>query len=153
MVASRRTRAPAEKTVDYAALADFRYAIRKFLAFSETAATEAGLTSQQHQALLTIKGLGDGNGATIGELAKRLLLRPHSAVELVDRLETAELVQRHSDPTDGRRVIVSLTREGENWLGNLSSAHLVEIKSIGPTLVSILESLQASSAGKARKRR
>jgi len=127
-----------EGPVDYAALAEFRYAIRKFLAFSEDAAAEAGLTSQQHQALLTIKALSNGKGLPVGALAERLLVRQHSAVELVDRLARLGLVQRASDPSDGRRVLVTLTEEGEARLGALSEAHLAELRAIGPALAEIL---------------
>ncbi|GGF77452.1 MarR family transcriptional regulator [Azorhizobium oxalatiphilum] len=127
---------------DYAALAEFRYAIRKFLAFSEEAAAEAGLTSQQHQALLTIKGVDTGEGLSIGGLAQRLLVRQHTAVELVDRLERTDLVRRAADPSDGRRVLVTLTREGEKRLKQLSAAHLDELRSIGPTLTDILATLR-----------
>jgi DNA-binding MarR family transcriptional regulator len=139
--ASRRSRSGRE-SVDYAALAEFRYAIRRFLAFSEMAAAEAGLTSQQHQALLTIKGAAGEEGLAVGALAERLLVKQHTAVELVDRLERAGLVRRGADPADGRRVLVSLTDEGELRLKALSSAHLDELKSIGPALSAILAGLR-----------
>jgi len=140
--ASRRSRRADRVEVDYAALAEFRYAIRRFLAFSKAAAAEAGLTSQQHQALLTIKGVAGDAGLSIGALAERLLVKQHTAVELVDRLERAELVRRGADPADGRRVLVSLTEEGEQRLRALSSAHLDELRSIGPALSAILAGLR-----------
>ncbi|MFC7399117.1 MarR family winged helix-turn-helix transcriptional regulator [Chelatococcus sp. GCM10030263] len=139
--ASRRSRS-SRGAVDYAALAEFRYAIRRFLAFSERAAAEAGITSQQHQALLTIKGVAGEEGLAVGALAERLLVKQHTAVELVDRLERAGLVRRGADPADGRRVLVSLTKEGEQRLRALSSAHLDELKSIGPALSAILAGLR-----------
>lgn len=132
-----------QEKVDYAALAEFRFAIRKFLAFSETAAMAVGLSPQQHQALLTIKGLAFGGGLAVGALAERLLIRRHSAVELVDRLERAGLVQRSSDPKDGRRVLVSLTEAGEEKLRALSGSHLDELRSLAPALVTMLTALQA----------
>ena len=89
--------------VDYVGLAGFRYAVRRFLAFSNAAAADAGLTSQQHQALLAIKGFGGTDGLSVGDLAERLLIRNHTAVELVDRLMRAGLVERSHDPTDRRR--------------------------------------------------
>ena len=72
---------------DYQALSDFRYALRRFLAFSSDAAREVGLTPQQHQALLAIMGHPAAVAMTIGMLAERLLLKHHSTVELVDRLD------------------------------------------------------------------
>lgn len=44
---------------DYRRLADLRYLLRQFLAFSESAAEATGLPSHQHQALLAIKGFPD----------------------------------------------------------------------------------------------
>lgn len=124
--------------VDYTALAEFRYALRKFLAFSEDAAAEAGLTSQQHQALLVIKSLWKGQGLPVGVLAERLLIRQHSTVELVDRLSRLGLVSRNPDPQDRRRVLVALTEEGEQRLRTLSYAHLAELRAVGPMLADIL---------------
>lgn len=129
-------------TVDYLALAEFRYALRKFLAFSEHAAAEAGLTSQQHQALLVIKARGGANGLPVGVLAERLLVRQHSAVELVDRLSRLGLVGRNPDPHDRRRVLVALTAEGEERLGALSQAHLAELRAVGPALAELLASFE-----------
>lgn len=129
-------------TVDYLALAEFRYALRKFLAFSEDAAAGAGLTSQQHQALLVIKARGGSNGVPVGVLAERLLVRQHSAVELVDRLSRLGLVSRNPDPHDRRRVLVALTAEGEDRLSTLSQAHLAELRAVGPALAEILSVFQ-----------
>lgn len=132
------------QSVDYRSLAEFRYAIRKFLAFSEAAASEAGLTAQQHQALLTIKGVGEVDGLSIGDLATRLLVRQHTAAELANRLEEAGLVRRRSDPNDGRRVLLTLTPESERRLQSLSDIHLDEISSMAPQLVSILAKLSST---------
>jgi DNA-binding MarR family transcriptional regulator len=126
---------------NYAALAEFRYALRKFLAFSESAAKEVGLTSQQHQALLALKGFAQDGSLSVGDLAERLLVRHHSAVELVDRLEKLDLVQRSADPTDGRRALVRMTETGEARLRELSSIHIEELRSIGPALAAMLEPL------------
>ena len=48
-------------------LAAIRYALRRFLRFSEKAAEAVGLTPQQHQALLTIKGFPGREYVTNGE--------------------------------------------------------------------------------------
>jgi DNA-binding MarR family transcriptional regulator len=140
--AVRRPATAPEEPVDYRALAEFRFAIRKFLAFSADAATAAGLTSRQHQALLMIKALANGEGLPVGVLAERLLVRQHTAVELVDRLERSGLARRGADPQDGRRVLVSMTREGEKRLRSLSGVHLAELQSLAPALVAILADLQ-----------
>ena len=119
---------------DYANLLAFRTSLRRFLHWSETQARSAGLTPAQHQLLLAIKGHRGEQGPTIGELAGYLMLRHHSAVELVDRAEAAGLVERWGDVDDGRVTRVRLTAEGEARLSRLSQAHLDELQSLAPVL-------------------
>ncbi len=126
---------------DYEALASFRLAMRRFLAFSQAAAERAGLTARQHQALLAIKGFPGGDAITIGELAERLLIRHHSAVELADRLCQAGLASRAHDPADRRRVMISLTPAAEETLRTLSGAHLGELRAMRPALAKLLEAV------------
>lgn len=126
---------------DYRTLAAFRHLLRRFLGFSEAAARDAGLTPQQHQALLAIKGFPGGNDVTIHDLAEQLCVRHHSAVELVDRLVAADLVVRRQDPADRRRVLLDLTSGADRCLAELSTAHLEELRRLGPTLVAILNLL------------
>ncbi len=120
---------------EYQTLAEFRYQLRRFLRFSEQAARAAGLEPQQHQLLLAIKGLPEGSKATIGVLAERLQIAHHSTVELIDRLVERGYMQRCRDEADQRRVLVSLTQQGEEVLRNLSLAHRAELRSTGPALV------------------
>jgi DNA-binding MarR family transcriptional regulator len=123
---------------DYAALADFRYSLRRFLAFSETKAADHGLTPQQHQALLAIRAVPAGK-ATIGHVADRLLLRPHSATGLVDRLETLGLVVRRPSPEDRRQALLELTDKALDLLAGLSATHRDEIRRLRPMLVDLLD--------------
>src|SRR5438309_2021226 len=97
----------------YELLAAFRYALRRFLHFSETAAHAASITPQHHQALLAIKGFPGRDGVKIGELAERLQVRHHSAVGLVDRLVADKLVRRESVLKDRRQVYIRLAPRGE----------------------------------------
>lgn len=83
--AKRHSSPAANKKSDYEALAAFRYALRQFLRFSEDAAATEGLSPQQHQALLAIKGFPGRDSVTIGELAEKLQVRHNSAIGLVDR--------------------------------------------------------------------
>lgn len=129
---------------DYRRLAEFRYLLRQFLAFSEAAGSRAGLTVRQHQALLAIKGVAEGTVPTVGYLAERLGIQPHSAVELVDRLAEAGLIQRETDAHDRRRVPLALTAAAERHLAGLSAAHLRELHRLRPALLAILE--QADTA-------
>src|SRR5690242_18418578 len=98
---------------DYRALADFRYRIRQFLHFSEGEARKEGLEPQQHQMLLAIRALSDAGDPTVGELAAHLLVRHHSAVGLIDRLEDRDLVERCRTSEDRRQVRVRLTAKGQ----------------------------------------
>ncbi|HEY4191911.1 MAG TPA: MarR family winged helix-turn-helix transcriptional regulator [Mesorhizobium sp.] len=123
---------------DYEALSDFRYLLRRFLEFSEKAARDAGLQPRQHQALLAIKGMGERGPVGVGDLAERLCIRHHSAVELVNRLGEAGLVSREHDKVDQRRVILHLTERAEAYLAGLSAAHLDELSRIEPMLTRIL---------------
>jgi DNA-binding MarR family transcriptional regulator len=127
--------------VDYRALAEFRFQIRKFLHFSESAVQEAGLEPQQHQLLLAIKGLPEGMEPTVGELAARLQTRHHSVVELIDRLERRRLVSRRRSKEDLRQVRVGLTPSGERVLEALSLQHRAELQNAGPALLDALRGL------------
>lgn len=128
----------------YETLAAFRYALRQFLHFSEEAAQGAGVTPQQHQALLAIKGFPERDSVTVSELAERLQLRHHSAVGLIDRLVSEKLVLRTPSDKDGRQVLIRLTSRGEKVLGKLSSAHSKQLKQIGPKLKLLLNRLGSS---------
>jgi DNA-binding MarR family transcriptional regulator len=126
---------------DYRALARFRFEIRRFVQFSEEAARVHGLEPQQHQTLLALKGLPEDEAPTMRALAARLMLKHHSVVGLVDRLEKAGLVIRLSDPEDARRVVLRLTRRGEETLRRLSLIHREELQVSGPRLLHALRSI------------
>ncbi len=131
---------------EYVALAAFRYALRQFLHYSEQAAVESGLTPQQHQALLALKGFPGRDEITIGELAERLQVRHHSAVELVDRLATLGLVRRRTSALDRRQVQIALTGRGLASLQRLSASHKDELRRIAPSLRQILDQLSAAES-------
>jgi len=132
---------PADQSLDlsdYQRLAEFRYHLRGFLKFSESAALKMGLSPQQHQALLAIKGTPGGD-ITIGILAERLGIRHNSAVELIDRLIANGLVERRQNPQDRRQVLIDLTRGAERMLAKLSLAHRNEVTKLAPLLRRLLE--------------
>lgn len=126
---------------DYESLAEFRYAVRKFLKFSEEAAEKAGLKSQQHQALLAIKGFPGREIITNGELAERLQIKHHSAVGLINRLEAQNLVRREKGSADRREIYVTLTEQGEKLLELLTATHQKELQHIAPQLTEVLNGL------------
>jgi DNA-binding MarR family transcriptional regulator len=123
----------------YCTLADFRYLIRRFLMFSQEVARATGLSPRHHQALLAIKGFAGTDAPTVGDLAERLCIRHHSAVELADRLAEAGLIERAHDAHDRRRVFLLLTAVAEQRLGGLSAAHLEELHRLRPALLAILD--------------
>jgi len=135
---TKRARAASLTATDYQRLAEFRYLLRRFLVFSEQAAQHAGLTAQQHQGLLAIKGSHHPSGIAIGELAERLAIRHHSAVGLIDRLVANGLVHRRGSADDRRQVFVSLTAKAEGVLAKLSLAHRDELERLAPLLQVLL---------------
>ncbi len=124
----------------YRLLANFRYEIRQFLAFSEKAARAAGLEPQQHQALLAVKGLPPHRIATISVLSERLQIAHHSAVELVNRLEAKSLIRRSRVSSDRRAVVLSLTAGGDKLLREVTAPHVAELKKAGRKLLQALTS-------------
>jgi DNA-binding MarR family transcriptional regulator len=131
---------PISKT-EYEILAEFRFALRRFTRFSDTAVGEVGLTPQQHQALLAIRGFPGREQITIGELAERLQIKHHSAVGLVNRLEAEGLIDRSTAPHDRRKVFISLTQRGLSILEKLSSTHREELLWLSPQLRLLLEQI------------
>jgi DNA-binding MarR family transcriptional regulator len=138
---------------DFESLAEFRHQIRRFLRFSERAARDAGLEPRQHQLLLAVKGLPFNVRPRIAEVAERLQIHHHSAVELVNRLEARGFVRRERGSEDRREVLLQLTPKGEKVLKELSLYHREELRSQGPALLDVLQQLIADSRTTARKRR
>jgi DNA-binding MarR family transcriptional regulator len=89
---------------EYEALSEFRYQLRRFLHFSEQAARSGGLTPLQYQLLLHVQGFPGRDWATVGELAKRLQMKPHGTVALISRCEESGLVRRQTGSTDRERL-------------------------------------------------
>jgi DNA-binding MarR family transcriptional regulator len=130
---------------DFRRLRDFRSGLRRFQRWSEERAADEGLTPAQHQLLLTVKGHDEPAGPTIGDVAYHLLVRHHSAVELIDRAEAVGLVRRKDDDTDHRVVRIELTRAGEQKLRALSALHLEELGRLGPRFRSLWSGLEPST--------
>ena len=128
-----------------ATLAEFRFELRKFLQFSETAATDAKLHPQQHQLLLQVAGAPEASQITIAYAADRLGLKHNSTVELVDRSEREDLIERTVDKDDKRRAILRLTRKGRHVLHKLSDDHARELNEMAPRLMRALKRVQLDS--------
>ena len=136
---------------DYQALAEFRHQIRKFLRFSEQAVRAAGMEPGQYQLMLAIKGMPEGVRPRIRELANRMHIQHHSAVELVNRLEAGGYVRRERAQDDRREVLLALTPRGERVLRELALHHHQELRSAAPGLVAALRKVM--QGGKAGARR
>lgn len=135
---------------EYALLAAFRYSLRSFLHFSESAAKGVGLPAQHYQALLVVRGWPEDQRVTINDLAQQLLIRHNSAVGLVDRLHKQGLITRVPSPDDGRKVYLRLTTKGERLLERLASVHREELRRIGPQLRQLLQQITSAIEGSAR---
>ena len=128
---------------DYEALANFRYAMRKFLSFSRRVlAAKAELTMEQYEALLAIKAFSGSTGLTIGELSERLQVKHHTAVSLVDKLEVRGLVHRQRSIEDRRRVYAQLTAAGSRVLAQAAVLHRREMKIRSSEMIEALRRLQ-----------
>jgi DNA-binding MarR family transcriptional regulator len=123
---------------EYRAMAEFRFQIRKFFHFSDQAVEAAGLERGQYQLLLAIKGLPEGTRPRIRDVANRMLIQHHSAVELINRLEAGGYVRRERAMDDRREVLLELTPKGERVLGELALHHHEELQDAAPALVSAL---------------
>ncbi len=115
---------------DFETLAQFRYALRRFLRFSEEVTRQSGVTPLQYQLMLQIKGFPGRDWANIDELAERLQAKHHGVVSLISRCEEAGWVKRHASRGDKRRVEVQLTRKGEECLEQLARLHRDELRSV-----------------------
>lgn len=118
----------------YQRLLAFRSALRRFDQWSRQAAEDHGLTHAQHQLLLAIRGSASDPGPSVGEVADALLVRHHTASELVDRTQHLGLVERRRSDQDGRRVQLRLTAQGRRILEDLTAVHLDELRGLGQLL-------------------
>jgi DNA-binding MarR family transcriptional regulator len=132
---------------DYQALLAFRTALRRFNRWSESQARSVGLTHAQHQLLLAIKGHPDERGPTIGDVASYLLLRHHSAVELINRAQAAGFVERVRDADDARVVRMRLTERGVQCIRQLTQLHVDELQQLAPLLRHVISANEQRQAG------
>ncbi len=137
--------------VDFRALAEFRYQIRRFLIVSERIARSAGLRPQQYMLLLALKGLPDSLEPSILVLAERLQIRHNSTVELVNRLASRGLVRRCRSGSDSRKILVRLTSAGSSLMHRLVQRRYDELVSSQPMLVASLKRIITIAGNKAAK--
>lgn len=131
----------------YAAIAAFRYELRRFLAFSEAEAASVGVPPQQHQALLVIAGHCGPGHPTVGALAEQLLIAPHTAAELASRMVDTGLLAKTVSTQDRRRVELTITTKADRLLRRLTAAHLRELETLEPALTRALGRLNRARPG------
>jgi DNA-binding MarR family transcriptional regulator len=127
---------------DFEAQDEFRYALRLFLGHSERVAREAGVTPQQYQALLSVKGYRGGDSIRITEMAERLQLKHHSVVELIDRMQAQGLVARVADSHDRRQVLVALTDKGERYVQLVAGRNRAKLRELQTQIYDFIQRLQ-----------
>lgn len=140
-------------SAEYQALAELRYRLRKFVGEGDAVARAAGLEPQQYLLLLALRGLPAGAEATISTLADRLALKHHSAVELIDRMESHGYVRRNRSRDDRRRVLVALLPRGEKLLEQVARHRIEELRSTGTTLVNAISALLENGGPSSRGKR
>src|ERR1700675_4478821 len=140
-------------TAEYQALAELRYLIRKFIGEGDAVARAAGLEPQQYLLLLALRGLPEGEEATIRTLADRLALKHHSAVGLIDRMETHGYVRRSRSRDDRRRVLVMLLPRGEKLLEQVVRDRIGELRASGAALVNAISALLEVGGSPAAKKK
>ncbi|MGH2865864.1 MAG: MarR family winged helix-turn-helix transcriptional regulator [Solirubrobacteraceae bacterium] len=131
---------------DYERLLAFRIELRDFLRWSEQTAHDAGLTPSLHQLLLVVRGQPPPYEPTVGQAARELHVRHHSAVELAQRAETAELLERARSPVDHRQVHLRLTDHGREQLELLTREHLSRIRTLAGTLERLVRTAEPGEA-------
>jgi DNA-binding MarR family transcriptional regulator len=122
---------------DYEALARFRQALRNFMAFSDSQLEAVGMGPQRYQALLAIKAKPGDALVSVGELAELLLIKPNTAAELVNRLESAGLIERVRDPADRRRALLSLTLAGAAKLDEVAQVHFAKLQESRSAIINL----------------
>lgn len=138
------------RKAEYEMLAGFRYTLRRFLGFSERSAARVGLTHHQYQALLAVRAHPGPGLLSISQLADQMLIKHHSAVGMVDRLEQLGLVRREPSAEDRRKVCVRLTASGRKVFARLAEVHRAELRRIGPDLARFTEYFRRAPAESAR---
>ena len=128
----------------YLGLANFRHALRRFLAASERLSADCGITTQQYQAMLAIAAAAEP--LAMKDLAEELMLQPHAVVQMVDRLQKLGVAERRASSLDRRVVLVALTEKGENLLDGLAARHLEEVMKQEPRLTEALRRLKRTKS-------
>jgi len=116
--------------MEFEALSEFRFQLRRFERFSEDVVQTYGITPLQYLLLLHIKGYPGREFAKVGKLAERLQAKQHGVVALISRCEASGFVRRRQSKNDKRQVEVRLLEKGERMLTRLAALHRAELQSL-----------------------
>jgi DNA-binding MarR family transcriptional regulator len=86
-----------------------------------------GITFAEYDVLLRL-GRAPERALRMSDLAERVLLSPSGVTRLVDRLAARGLLERRTEPTDGRVALASVTTEGSRLLRRAARTHLRGIR-------------------------
>jgi DNA-binding MarR family transcriptional regulator len=96
------------KNID-ASVTDLAHAVGLFVRRVRATATAEGLSMTESAVISRLAGDGP---ATTAELARLEGMRPQSMRTTISALEKMGIVERKAHPTDGRQVLIALTRHG-----------------------------------------
>jgi DNA-binding MarR family transcriptional regulator len=72
--------------------------------------------------LRALRTLGHHGSMRLSDLSGRLHIAPRSATEVVDALESRDLVRRRADPGDRRATLVEMTEHGTDVMNAIRAA-------------------------------
>ena len=73
---------------------------------------EFGLTVADFDVLATLRRRASAESVNVGDLQHAMMLSSSGVTKRLDRLETAQLIERHPDPNDRRGVLIRLSQTG-----------------------------------------
>jgi DNA-binding MarR family transcriptional regulator len=81
------------------------------------------LESWEFDVLATLRRNGEPHQLTPGQLLDSMMITSGAMTNRIDRLEQRRLVRRKKSPTDGRQVLVYLTRKGKDKIDAAVADH------------------------------
>ena len=73
---------------------------------------EFGLTVADFDVLATLRRRASADPVNVRDLQHTMMLSSSGVTKRLDRLETAQLIERHPDPNDRRGVLIRLSQTG-----------------------------------------
>jgi DNA-binding MarR family transcriptional regulator len=139
-------------TSHYDALLGLYDELQSLLAADERFARDlAGVNSAERRVLLALAAPPGTTPFTAGQLAQRLGMDRPKLTGLIDGLERRGLVVRSRDRGDRRRILLTLTPSGAQWLAPLVEETCRRLVATGPVLLRTLHDALAHAATQAAR--